>query len=307
MISATTLCKELLNVNGLVVDDANFFTNKYGEQCILIKVHLRKGLQWKCPVCGKRYTRIYDAPYEHKRWRALDFGGILVYIEAYIPRIYCKEHGVKTADVSWAFPNSNFTRDFDYTVTWMGKYLSRSAIFKYMRIDWRTVGRCIARVHEALEPDVNVRLDGIEKIGIDETSYRKGHSYITVVVNHETNTVIWAAKDHGKAVLQKFCELLTPEQRTSIKVVTGDGARWITDCVKDYFPNAKRCVDPFHVVELATETLDKVRIAAWRRAQEVVNALAVNRGKGRPHKDNKQAQLATDAKKKADQIKKSMY
>ena len=77
MISATTLCKKLLNVNGLVVDDADFFTNKYGELCILIKVHLRKGLQWKCPVCGKRYTRIYDAPYEHKRWRALDFGGSL--------------------------------------------------------------------------------------------------------------------------------------------------------------------------------------------------------------------------------------
>jgi transposase len=121
------------------------------------------------------------------------------------------------------------------------------------------------------------------------------------------NTVCASFFQSFKAVLQKFCELLTPEQRTSIKVVTGDGARWITDCVKEYFPNAKRCVDPFHVVELATETLDKVRIAAWRRAQEVVNALAVNRGKGRPHKDDKQAQLATDAKKKADQIKKSMY
>ena len=93
MISVTTLCKELLNVNGLVVDDADFFTNKYGELCVLIKVHLRKGLQWRCPVCGKRYTRIYDAPYENKRWRALDFGGILVYIEAYLPRICCKEHG----------------------------------------------------------------------------------------------------------------------------------------------------------------------------------------------------------------------
>ena len=206
MISATTLCKELLNVNSLIVDDADFFTNKYRELCILIKVHLRKGLQWKCPVCGKRYTRIYDAPYEHKRWRALDFGGILVYIAAYLPRICCKEHGVKTADVPWAFPNSNFTKDFDYTVAWMGKYLSRSAISKYMRIDWRTVGRCIARVHEDLEPDVNVRLDGAVKIGIDETSYRKGYSYITVVVNHETNTVIWAAKDHGKSVMQKFCE-----------------------------------------------------------------------------------------------------
>ena len=281
MISATTLCKELLNVNGLVVDDADFFTNKYGELCVLIKVHLRKGLQWRCPVCGKRYTRIYDAPYENKRWRALDFGGILVYIEAYLPRICCKEHGVKTADVPWAFPNSNFTKDFDYTVTWMGKYLSRSAISKYMRIDWRTVGRCIARVHEDLEPDVNVRLDGAVKIGIDETSYRKGHSYITVVVNHETNTVIWAAKDHGKSVLQKFCEQLTPEQRASIKVVTGDGARWITDY--------------------------KVRVAAWRRAQEAAKAVAVSRGKGRPRKDDTEAQIAAAARKKADQIKKSMY
>ena len=272
MISATTLCKELLNVNGLVIDDADFFTNKYGELCILIKVHLRKGLQWRCPVCGKRYTRIYDAPYEKKRWRALDFGGILVYIEAYLPRICCKEHGVKTADVPWAFPNSSFTKDFDYTVTWMGKYLSRSAISKYMRIDWRTVGRCIARVHEDLEPDVNVRLDGAVKIGIDETSYRKGHSYITVVVNQ-----------------------------------TGDGARWITDCVKEYFPNAERCVDPFHVVEWANEALDKVRVAAWRRAQEAAKAVAVSRGKGRPRKDDTEAQIAAAAKKKADQIKKSMY
>ncbi len=189
----------------------------------------------------------------------------------------------------------------------MGKYLSRSAISKYMRIDWRTVGRCIARVHEDLEPDVNVRLDGAVKIGIDETSYRKGHSYITVVVNHETNTVIWAAKDHGKAVLQKFCEQLTPEQRASIKVVTGDGARWISDCVKEYFPNAERCVDPFHVVKWASEALDKVRIAAWRRAQEAAKAVAVSRGKGRPRKDDTEGQIAVAAKKKADQIKKSMY
>ena len=154
---------------------------------------------------------------------------------------------------------------------------------------------------------MNVRLDGAVKIGIDETSYRKGHSYITVVVNHETNTVIWAAKDHGKSVLQKFCEQLTPEQRASIKVVTGDGARWITDCVKEYFPNAERCVDPFHVVEWATEALDKVRIAAWRRAQEAAKAVAVSRGKGRPKKDDTKAQIASAAKKKADQIKKSMY
>jgi transposase len=89
--------------------------------------------------------------------------------------------------------------------------------------------------------------------------------------------------------------------------VTGDGARWITDCVKKYFPNAERCVDPFRVVEWATEALDKVRIATWRRAQEAAKAVAVSRGKGRPKKDDTEAQVAAAARKKADQIKKSMY
>ncbi len=122
-------------------------------------------------------------------------------------------------------------------------------------------------------------------------------------MNHETNTVIWAAKDHGKSVLQKFCEQLPPEQRSSIKVVTSDGVRWITNCVKEYFPNAECCVDPFHVVEWATETLDKVHIAVWRRAQEAAKTVAVIRGKSRLRKDDKEAQIAAAAKKKADQIK----
>ena len=96
------------------------------------------------------------------------------------------------------------------------------------------------------------------RIGIDETSYRKGHSYITTVVNHDTNTVIWADKGHGREVLEKFFQLLTPDQLASIEVVTGDGARWITDCVSEYCPKATRCLDPFHVVEWANDALDAV-------------------------------------------------
>ena len=49
-------------------------------------------------------------------------------------------------------------------------------------------------------------------IGIDETSYRKGHKYITVIVNHDTNTVVWVADDHGRSVLEQFYKALTDEQ-----------------------------------------------------------------------------------------------
>ena len=59
----------------------------------------------------------------------------------------------------------------------------------YMRIDWQTVGSCIFRSLRDLEPERAKRLDGLVNIGIDETSYRKGHKYITVVVNHDTKEI----------------------------------------------------------------------------------------------------------------------
>ena len=57
----------------------------------------------------------------------------------------------------------------------------------------------------------------MDNIGIDETSYRKGHKYITVVVNHNTNTVVWVGNGHGKSVLEQFYKALTDEQ---LKTVT---------------------------------------------------------------------------------------
>ena len=138
----------------------------------------------------------------------------------------------------------NIQKGFDLTVTWLAKYLPRSAVANFMRIDWQTVGSCISRSLHDLEPERFRRLDGLVRIGIDETSYRKGHKYITVIVNHDTNTV------------------------------TGDGARWITDCVNEFTPDCERCVDPFDVVEWAMEALDEVRRDRWRAAYEKAKQLA---------------------------------
>lgn len=236
-------------------------------------------------------------------------GAIITEIETSVNRIQCPEHGVRTAAVPWAFEGSRFTKDFDMTVAWLATVLSRSAVSEYMRIDWKTVGRCISRTLNVIEPDRSVRLDGLVNIGIDETSYRKGHKYITVVVNHDTNTVVWAHDGHGKAVLEEFFNTLTPEQIASIKVVTGDGARWITDCVNKYASQAERCVDPFHVVEWAMEALNEVRLDAWRVARDKVKAIETNQPAktGRPQADDKSAAALAEARKAAKFIKGSSY
>ena len=178
-----------------------------------------------------------------------------------------------------------------------------------MRVDWETVGRCVNRALHDLEPERSRRLDGLVNIGIDETSYKKGHKYITVIFNHDTNTVVWASEDHGKSVLEKFYKQLTPEQLSSIKVVTGDGAKWITECVNEYTPDCAHCVDSFHVVEWAMTALDEVKKDIWHDACSEYKQVKKDNpcGKGRPKKDDPELAIVKAAKVKADEIKSSAY
>ena len=105
--------------------------------------------------------------------------------------------------------------------------------------------------------------DGLHAIGVDETGYRKGHTYLTVVVDHERRRVIWAHDGYGGDVFDLFFKALTPGQRASIRIVTGDGARWIDSCVGRWCPNAERVLDGFHIVSWMTGALDKVRKYLW--------------------------------------------
>lgn len=189
----------------------------------------------------------------------------MVYLRYSPRRIHCPVHGIVTEAVPWAFPDSRFTKEFDLQVAWLARNMSSSKIKELMRIDWHTVGRCVTRAQKHLDPDADKRrLDGLVRIGVDETSYRKGHKYMTVLINHDTGEVVWLHENHGKSVFEKFFQSLTDEQRASIRYVSGDGARWIDDCIKQYVPHAKRCVDPFHVVQWAGQTIDALRKQIWQ-------------------------------------------
>ena len=308
MASANTLCKKILNVNHTVVDRYDFFEDANKVKHLAIYARPDKRHECDCPICHKRCPRDGRGS-DARTWRALDWGGILVTIVGKTHRIVCPEHGSLIADIPWAYPGSRFTKDFDLTVGWLATYLSRSTVSEYMQIDWKTVGRCVSRTLNEIEPERAVRLNGLVNIGIDQTSYKKGHKYITVIVNHDTNTVVWAHEGHGKNVLTKFYKSLTPDQLASIKVVTGDGAKWITECVNEFTPECERCVDPFHVVEWAMDALDEVRREVWRDAYNEAKAIAKEhpKGKGRPKKDDPDTAIVKAARKKADDIKGSSF
>lgn len=308
MMTVNTLIKTLVGVNEIKIKNVQLDTSHEGVKTLIATVEPFKNKQCRCPYCDKKLPK-YDTPTQPQSWRGLDCGGVLIDIRSTIPRVSCPEHGVVTAAVPWAFRNSRFTKEFDLTVAWLSRTLNKSAISQYMRISWASVGRCITRTMKYLEPDKSSRFTNLKRIGIDETSYSKGHKYITTVIDHDTNTVVWVSDKHGKTILESFFKQLTEEQRAGIEVVSGDGARWITECVEEYCPQARRCTDPFHIVEWANFALDEIRKEAWREANAELKQLKKEypRGKGRPSADDKNSQILSEAKERATDIKNSRY
>jgi len=243
--------------------------------------------QCRCGFCQKKCP-LYDKGKGKREWRCLDIGGAKAYIVSESPRVSCKEHGVVTAHVPWARHGSRFCISFEDTVTWLSMNSPKKTVAEYMRIEWHTVGEIISRTYKELKSNAPDCFENLVNIGIDETSYKKGHEYMTVVVNHDTNSVVWCAVGYGKEVLKTFFEALSESQRKSIRCVSADGARWIADCVTEYCPQAERCIDPFHVVSWATEILDTIRKQAWSEAHHSSKE-ALKRKRGRPKKGEEES------------------
>jgi len=278
---ANSLIKRLLKIDKIVIESVYFEDDTEEDICIIRARPLSREMH-RCPLCSKRCPG-YDSASKTRRWRSLDFGSQRVYIESNSPRVNCAEHGVLVAKVPWARHKSGYTYDFETAVTWFALHATVKDVAEYFRIEWHTGGSVAKRVQESLEEKEPSRFDDLEAIGIDETSYKKGHKYMTVVVDHNTGHLIWAKKGYGKTILTEFFEELTDEQRKKVKYVTADGARWIADCIAEYCPNAERCVDPFHVVGWATGCLDEVRKAAVRLAKKE----AAETGETEPAKKNR--------------------
>lgn len=263
-----SLLKKLLKIEKIVIENA-LFEQIDEEEILVVRARPMSREQSRCPVCGKRCPG-YDSSKKRRRWRSLDFGSQRVYIEANAPRVKCVEHGVIVARIPWARYDSDYTYDFEIAVTWLTLHATAQDVSAYFRIGWHTVGSIANRVQESLEQALPNRFDNLESIGIDETSYKKGHKYMIVVVDHTTGNLIWARKGFGKTVLTEFFKGLSVEQRDTIKHVTADGAGWITDCISLFCPNAERCIDPFHVVSWANNSVDEVRKAAVRQAAKEI-------------------------------------
>jgi transposase len=268
--------QEVLGLERTVVESVDF-DEEIGA--VVASVRPRKGARGRCGRCGRR-SPWFDRGEGPRRWRGLDLGVLPVWLEADAPRVSCRDHGPTVIAVPWARHGVGHTRDFDDTVAWLATRCSKTAVTELMRIAWRTVGAILARVSADIDARID-RLAGLRRIGIDEISYKRGHRYLTVVVDHDSGALVWAAAGRDEATLRRFFDALGPERSAQITHVSADAADWIAAVVAERAPGAIRCADAFHVVAWATDALDEVRRQAWNEARGAVNQRRAGRATGR--------------------------
>ncbi|MCT2088581.1 ISL3 family transposase [Micrococcus terreus] len=274
-----SLWRAVVGVEKTVIERVEF-----DEDAEVLVVHVRpmKRQRSRCGVCGRRCPG-YDPGPGRRRWRTLDLGTIQAMLEADTPRVRCRTHGVVVAQVPWARHDAGHTYAFDDQVAWLATQASKSTVTELMRIAWRTVGSIIARVWADVDAQHD-RFAGLKRIGIDEISYKKGHKYLMVVVDHDQRRLVWAAPGRSGATVAAFFDLLGPERCAQITHVSADGADFIDAIVAEKCPKAVRVADPFHVVSWATDALDEIRRETWNDARALART-EPKRGRGRPRAD----------------------
>ncbi len=255
------LFRLLLQVQGVVVTGA-----RIDEQAEVVEVTIRRRSNAKprCPNCGKVMGGNIQT---HKRvWGHLNImkGRTLLVYD--IREGCCPVHGRRIESVPWAEGAANHTKEFDRQVVSLAQVADRTAVARMFGVCWRTVGRMVKRVVDQFLPS-NL-LDDLTAIGVDETSYKRGHRYLTVVVNLTQGIVVWVGEGKSEETLDKFFKALGPERSKKIEVVTMDMSEAFKNSVEKNAPQAELVYDRFHVVKLMLEAVDEIRREECRELEE---------------------------------------
>lgn len=226
------------------------------ESRLDIYIARTKGSKVKCPVCGEE-CNVHDS--KDRAWRHLNFFQYKAFIYCKVPRCNCKEHGVKQVEVPWTRPGSGFTLLFEAFVMTLVRNMPINAIAKIIGIYsdriWRIIEHYVAVAYESGD------FSEVVNIGLDETSSKRGHNYITLFVDLAKSTVLFATEGKDAATIGTFKKTFESHggNVSIVKNISCDMSPAFIRGAKTHFPDADITFDKFHVIKRINEEVDKVR------------------------------------------------
>ena len=261
MFDQATLFGVALGVEEPIYIKAIRFDKEAGE--LHIDLDFREQARFKCGACGAEGQPVYDT--QDKTWRHLNFFQYKCYLHLRTPRTNCPECGVHLYTPRWGRKGSGFTMLFELLVLTLARSMPVCEIAELMgehdTLLWRIIRRYVSDAYAQKD------MSGVKRVGIDETSTRKGHNYISVFVDMEKNDVLYCVEGKDGGTIKAFAKEMNhhgakPAQITDVSM---DMSPAFLSGVAAHLPQAAVTYDKFHVVKILNEAVDKVRQAEQKK------------------------------------------
>jgi transposase len=218
-----------------------------------------RGSRFACPEpgCEQDQCPVHDT--EAKQWRHLDFFQHKAFLHARVPRVRCPQHGVHLVAVRWARPDSGFTLLFEALLIQFAAAMPVAKVAALVREQdtriWRVLEHYVRTARAELD------FSEVTRVGMDETSARKGQDYVTTFMDMDARRVMFATEGRDGATVEAFAADLLAHGGDPARVsdTSSDMSAAFIKGISEHLPQARMTFDKFHVVAKLNEAVDEVR------------------------------------------------
>lgn len=263
------LIKTILNnchkIKSFVYEKA-YFTEDEGRQVLKVEIVPRKNAKSICSKCHQPAPG-YDK-LEEREFEFIPLWGFPVFFVYSMRRVECSTCGVRVEEVPWAYGKHQQTKTYMQFLAYWARKLSWQEVAESFQTTWPKVFQSVAYI---VEWGLKHRdLSGITAIGIDEIQWHKGHEYLTLVyqINSEAIRLLWIGKDRTVKTLLRFFQFLGKERSHELKFVCSDMWKPYLKVIRKKANAAIHILDRFHIVAKINKAIDEVRAEEYRRMEK---------------------------------------
>lgn len=194
-----------------------------------------------------------------KEWRHLDFFQHECYIKARTPRVKLADGSVQLVSPPWAGREKGFTMLFEALLLQLLKNMPVQQVEKLCKVGddklWHLIRRYVSDARELLDMSM------LQTLGVDETSIRRGHSYVTIFADLEQSKTLYVTEGKDSSTFAAFESDLISHggEAAQVSTISMDMSPAFIKGADNHFPNAQTVFDKFHIVKLFNTAIDNVR------------------------------------------------
>lgn len=252
--------QEVLCLRGMVVD----FT-ELSDDGKDITIHLKRDMRFTVSTCSKCGIQ---APRERriiKVVRDLPIVGHNTFLSCEIFMVNCPACGCVREKLEFLDKCSRLTVRFETFIFELVNMSTVKNVADKFSMSWETVKNIDKKYLEVKYK--NIGYGDLRRISIDEIANKKGHDYLSIVMDLDTGRVIWVGEGRKEEDIDKFYETLTQKQKDDIVAISIDMWPAYIKSAEKHCHNADIVFDKFHIVKKFGDVITALRAAEYRKAE----------------------------------------